>query len=115
MSYVLLLFVCAAVVFLVLPMILWAIEVPLLRRVHNFATGKGFTPCSHQRVLQSGTSAYGGQCVDCTANIGEAGVGRHSKAELEEHWQNLEEYNRRRGPLRTELMVSNENKTGIQG
>ena len=58
-----------AFLYIVLPLILWAVEIPLLRRLRNYSIGNGFTPCTHERVVQTGF--YSGKCVDCEAEMGE--------------------------------------------
>ena len=65
-------------------------EIPLLRRLRNYTIGNGFTPCTHERVVQTGY--YSGKCVDCEAEMGEGSRRKFTKAELEMAWENMQRY-----------------------
>ncbi len=72
----------AILVYLVLPLILKYIEIPILRRIHNIARHHKNIACPHRRTITMGY--YGGMCIDCFAEFGEGCKSKYTEAQRDQ-------------------------------
>ena len=85
------------ILYALIPLILALVEIPFLRRVRNWSTGKGWTDCTHhgRRIALGMYGAEG--CVECGATWGDPGKSEHTKADMERMWQSMQEYHAQKG------------------
>ena len=59
-----------AFLYIILPLILWIVEIPLMRRLRNYSIGAGWNPCPHNGP-HTQTGWFGDRCDLCGVELGD--------------------------------------------